>query len=216
MSESQMIQAPGWGYMLPQAAATSGMISLEDFHTMTANKYLGDEDRLPAIIESASMAIRNYCGWHLYPSAECLYKDRILYGNGRAKMVGRDLMVQLPAAHVSEILKVEIGGREYTDYAAEANGMLHVFDIPGHAISRKTEIAINYMAGVPEGAMPNIQELVANKAIRGITGTAGVMSESAGGVSISYANAWANGGGAGALSPLDADTLAPYKLGGVF
>ena len=212
----EMIQAPGWGYLLPEEAISTGMITPEEFQTVTAGKYAGDADRLPAIIESASMAVRNYCGWHLYPSCECEFTDRMLYGNGRIKAVGPDLLILLPAAHVEKIESIEVDGRECTDYSADQGGLLHIFNARLHVSDRRTQVTVKYVAGLRESMMANIRELIANKAIRGITGTAGVTSETAGGVSISYANSWANGGGAGALSSLEADVLQPYKLGGVF
>ena len=53
-----------WGYELPDAESLADIISVEEFNTMTAGRYTGDV-RISSGIAAASLALRNYCGWHL-------------------------------------------------------------------------------------------------------------------------------------------------------
>ena len=66
-----MSLATNWGYNLTgEITALPDLISTEEFATYTANKYAGDT-RIASEIKAASQAIRNYCGWHIYPSEAC-------------------------------------------------------------------------------------------------------------------------------------------------
>lgn len=204
-----------WGYTINDADALADMLTVEEFNTLTANKFAGDA-RIPKAIAAACMGIRNYCGWHVSPSQACLCSERLLYGNGRIKRVGADFLIQLPATCVTGVTSVTIGGDAWTDYACESNGLLRLFDVYKHGITRKTEIAVVYTAGISAGLMGSIKELIAGRVTRALTATNGVASESAGGVSISYTQNWTSGAGAGTLQSTDVETLEPYKLREVF
>lgn len=204
-----------WGYTITDADALASMLSAEDFNTLTANKYAGDA-RISPELAAACMGLRNYCGWHVYPAQVCSYSERLLYGNGRIKRVGSDYLIQLPAAYVSGVTSVTIGGEAWTDFSFEPNGLLRLFDVYDHRLTRKTEVVVTYTAGIPDGLMDSIKEIIAGRATRALSGTYGVASESAGGVSVSYSQNWTNGGGAGALQSTDVETLEPYKLREVF
>ena len=47
-----------------------GMMTLSEFNSMTAEKYLADS-RVEPDIKAATAAIRNYCGGQVYPSQAC-------------------------------------------------------------------------------------------------------------------------------------------------
>ena len=204
-----------WGYTITDADALADMLTAEEFNTMTANKFTGD-GRISGAIKAACMGLRNYCGWHVSPSQACSFSERLLYGNGRIKRVGGDYLIQLPAAYVTGVTSVTIGGEAWTDFALEPNGILRLFDVYDHRITRKTEIVVVYAAGLPSALMGSIKEIIAGRATRALVDTNGVASESAGGVSISYSANWSNGGGAGALQSTDVETLEPYRLREVF
>ena len=123
---------------------------------------------------------------------------------------------QLPAAHVTGVTSVTIGGEAWTDFSFEPNGFLRLFDVCDATITRKTEIVVVYAAGLPSALMDSIKEIIAGRATRALVDTNGVASESAGGVSISYSANWSNGGGAGALQSTDVETLEPSTLREVF
>ena len=193
-----------WGYTIPNADTLADLISAEEFNALTASKYAGDT-RIASVITAASMAVRDYCGWHVSPSQVC-----------RIKRSGPDFLIQLPAAYVTAVSAVTIGGEAWTDFSFETNGLLRLFDVYDRRITRKTEIVVTYTAGIPAALMGSLKELVSGRVTRALSGTNGVASESAGGVSVSYSSGWSNGGGAGALQSTDVETLEPYKLREVF
>lgn len=203
-----------WGYTITDADALADMLSVSDFNTMTANKYAGDSRISPALA-AACMSVRNYSGWHVYPSQACSFSERLLSGNGRVKRAGPDILIQLPATYVIGITAIEIDGSPWTDFALSSNGLLRLFDMSDR-LTRKTEITVKYTAGISDAMMGALRELISSRAVRALSGTAGVSSESAGGVSVSYSASWTGGGGAGALQSTDLETLEPYKLREVF
>lgn len=204
-----------WGYAIEDAEELTDLLTVEEFNTITANKYAGDA-RIQEAIKAASTAIRNYCGWHIFPQLACKCSERILSGDGRLKRAGADILIQLPASIVTGVSSVAIDGNAFTDFAISPNGLLRLFDVYRLTISRRTEITVVYTAGLPDGLTDTIKELAAGRIVRALSGTAGIASESAGGVSVSYSSGWTNGGGAGALQSTDVETLEPYKLRGVF
>lgn len=209
-----MSLATNWGYNLTEEAATlTDMITTEEFNAYTAGKYTGDV-RIEAEIKTASQAIRNYCGWHVYPSAACSMTERLLNGNGRTKRVGQDLMIQLPARFVTEISSVLIDDVAYTDIDFERSGILRVFDV--QALSRKSVVTVAYTAGIPDALMDTVKELVAHRVTHALASSNGVTSEAAGGVSITYNANWVNSARASALPDDNKEVLAPYRIQGVF
>lgn len=204
-----------WGYTITDADALADMLSSEEFNTMTANKYAGDV-RIPDNIKAACMAVRDYCGWHVYPQQVCSFSERLLMGNGRIKRTGADFLIQLPAAFVPSVSSVTIDGETWTDYAVEPNGLLRLFDVYDRRITRKTAIAVTYSAGIPAGLMDAVKELIAHRVTHALASSAGVQSESAGGVSITYSANWINSSRATALADDNKEVLAPYRVRGVF
>ena len=176
-----------WGYTIPNADALADLISAEEFNALTASKYAGDT-RIASVIAAASMAVRDYCGWHVSPSQACSFSERLLYGNGRIKRSGPDFLIQLPAAYVTAVSGVTIGGEAWTDFSFETNGLLRLFDVYDRRITRKTEVVVTYTAGIPAALMGSLKELVSGRVTRALSGTNGVASESAGGVSVSYSS----------------------------
>lgn len=202
-----------WGYTLADADALSPMLSVADFNAITANKYEGDARILPNL-DAACMAIRNWCGWHIYPAQACTLSERLLAGNGRVKRVGADLLVQLPATHVTAVSSVTLDGVAHEDYDLATGGILRLFDVG--RTDRKTRLAVAYTAGLPEGLMDGIRELIAGRVNHALAQPYGVQSESAGGVSVTYSASWAASASASALPDDNRETLAPYRVRGVF
>lgn len=204
-----------WGYTITDADALQVMLSPEDFNTLTANKYAGDT-RIPGNIAAASIAIRNYCGWHMYPAQACSFSERLLNGNGRTKRAGADLLIQLPAAYISGVSSVKIDGEAWTDFSFETNGLLRLFDVYPHKVTRKTEVLVAYTAGLPDGLMDAIKELIAHRVTHALVSPAGVQAESAGGVSVTYSANWINSARSTALADDNKEVLAAYRLLEVF
>ena len=204
-----------WGYTITDADSLPPMLTEAEFNVLTANKYASDT-RIPGNIAAACEAIRNYCGWHVNPPQACSFSERLLMGNGRIKRAGADFLVQLPATFVPGVSSVTIGGKEWTDYAVEANGLLRLFDVYVHGLTRKTEIVVTYTAGITAGSMSAIKELIAHRVTHALVSSAGVQSETAGGVSVTYSANWINSARATALADDNKEVLAPYRLREVF
>lgn len=202
-----------WGYTITDAESLADMLTVEEFNNITANKYAGDA-RIEPNIDAACAAIRNYCGWHVYPAQACSMTERLLAGNGRVKRVGPDLLIQLPATFVSVPASVTIDGAPFDDYDIEPNGILRLFDV-GH-LGRKAQVTVTYTAGLSDGMMDGIKELIAGRVNHALAQPYGVQSESAGGVSVTYSASWAASASASALPDENKDVLAPFKVRGVF
>ena len=202
-----------WGYTLTDTDTLAAMLTETEFNTATAGKYAGDVRIAPALAAACS-AIRNYCGWHIYPALSCELTERLLHGNGRIKRVGADLLIQLPATLVSAVSAVTVDGDDHTDFDLAPNGILRLFDVP--RTNRKTQIVVDYTAGLTQNMMDSIKELIAGRVTHALAQPYGVQSESAGGVSITYSASFAASASATALTDDTLDTLAPYRVRGVF
>jgi len=202
-----------WGYTITDADALPGMLTVEEFNAITANKYAGDA-RVAPNLDAACAAIRNWCGWHVYPAMSCSMTERLLAGNGRVKRAGTDLLIQLPAAFVSSVTSVTLDGVPFDDFDLECNGLLRLFVVPYS--SCRTQISVEYIAGLPDGLMGGIKELIAGRVNHALAQPYGVQSESAGGVSVTYSASWAASASASALPDDNKETLAPFKVRGVF
>ena len=202
-----------WGYTITDAENLADMLTVEEFNNITANKYAGDA-RIEPNIDAACAAIRNYSGWHIYPAQACSMTERLLAGNGRVKRVGPDLLIQLPATFVSTPVTVTIDGVPFDDYDLAPNGILRLFDV-GH-LGRKAQVTVTYTAGVSDGMMDGIKELIAGRVNHALAQPYGVQSESAGGVSVTYSASWAASASASTLPDDNKEVLAPFRARGVF
>lgn len=197
-----------WGYSVDEL---DDMLTSDEFDIMTGGRYTGDERTQP-LLDAAQAAVRNYCGWHVSPSAVCVLETRA--HNLRLTHSGRDTIIQLPARFVSEVTKVKIGDEEVTDFSCEANGLLRLYDMM--IFSRKTVVRVEYEAGLPMDLAGAVKELLAHRVTHGLAQSYGIQSEAAGGVSVTYSANWINSARATALPDDNKDVLAPYRLQGVF
>lgn len=195
-----------WGYSLVDIPILPDMINVAEFDAFTAGKYSGDK-RIAPSLRAAQEAIRNYCGWHVYPTLPCEYVTD-------SENIGR--MIQLPARYVTDVESVTFRGVELDAalYHLKPNGLL-VFDrqICGCGWN---DIVVRYNAGIPDPLMGAINELIAHRVTHALAQSYGIQSEAAGGVSITYNATWTNNARATALPDDNKEVLAPYKLQGVF
>ena len=201
-----------WGYTIKDMSALPDLLTVGEFDDFTADKYAGDVGE-EKNIEAASMAVRNYCGWHVYPSAAC--KLATTYFDGRVTRVGSSVMIQLPARYVTSIESVEIDNKEYDLFVFEPNGLLKVYGVMEY-LPEYAPVFVEYTAGLPDELMYSVKELVAHRITHALASSDGVQSETAGGVSITYSANWTNSARATALADDNKEVLAPYKLQGVF
>ena len=200
-----------WGYSITNADALADLLTIEQFNTLTANKYAGDV-RIAPNVKAASQAIRNYCGWHIYPSLVC--KIEMSFYDKRISRNGNVVLVQLPATFVSNVSGVKINDVSYQNFIFETNGILRI--ITSEHFEPYAKLEVEYSAGLSDALVANIQELVAHRVTHALASSTGIQSEAAGGVSITYSAVWTNSARSTALPDDNKEVIAPYKLMGVF
>ena len=191
----------------------SSLVVLFFTNDFTAEKYIGDE-RAEFDIRAASSAIREFCGWHVYPSQAC--ELNTTFFDKRVSVVDRMLLIQLPATFVSEIESITIDGVEYESYALMPSGILRIFGLPWSRLKLWTPLVVRYTAGLPEGGADGLRAILADRVAHALASSDGVQSETAGGISVTYNATWANGAKATALADDSKEVLSPYRLRGVF
>lgn len=207
-----MIQT-SWGYTLLDAATMPSILTVEEFNSMTANKYVLDS-RVQSTINSVTAAVRNYCGWHIAGSQRC---ELVL--NAQDLQITKkysDILIQLPFKYISDVETVifnatkennEWVGDEY-EYSVAYNGRLTVYD--ANIDSRKSTIVV--VATVGLSFTDDIKSIICNKVAHVLSGTYGVQSETAGGLSISYSSSFVNGAKANSFMTDDKEILNAYKV----
>lgn len=202
-----------WGYDMLDATSLPDILTVEEFNTMTANKYALD-GRVSSTLKSVTASIRNYCGWHIATSQKC---ELVL--NAQDLHITRkysDLFIQLPYRFVSSVESVLINATkedniwtgDQVGYDCSYNGSLVLYD--AYLASRKSKIVIVAYVGVVD--TDALKGLIANKVSHVLSGTGGVQSESAGGVSISYSTSFVNGAKINTLMTDDKELLNSYKI----
>lgn len=203
-----------WGYSLPEADEIPGMLTLTEFNTMTAEKYLADS-RVESDIKAATAAIRSFCGWHVYPSQTCEL-NTTLYDKA-VTISDRMIMIQLPATFVPSIERIQIGDEVIDEtYVLMPNGVLRVYGLSWSRLKMWTPVVVRYTAGLPEGTAEDVLTVLADRVTHALASSDGVQSETAGGVSVTYNATWANSAKATALADDTKEVLSHYRLRGVF
>lgn len=181
-----------WGYTVDELPP---MVSVEEFRSLFPD-YAATDDQIEAVLASTSAAIRDYCGWHVAPTLECTYTGD-----------GEGAMLILPAMGVSSVESLTVSGNAVTQYEWKANGLLRL--VGSRFPDSWRSVVCTYTAGF-SGA--SVAQVVAQIASNALAGAAGVSSETAGGVSISY-NRTADGVSGGvSLLPRDKEMLQAYRL----
>ena len=199
-----------WGYMLVDTDGIPDMLDVSEYQLYSGRN--DDAERVEAEISAACASIRNYVGWHLYPSEAC--RMETIASDRRVIYHGSDMLIQLPARFVSAVSSVTIDGVACSHYHIDTNGLLTVFDV--RPIKRYTEIAVEYTAGLTDEMMAPIKELIAHRVTHAMAVPAGITSEASGGVSVTYNATWINNARATALAGDNKELLIPYKVQGVF
>lgn len=205
-----MSMLTNWGYTLTDNDILPPMMDGHDYEAYSGRH--DDMSRAELEIASASAAIRNFVGWHLFPSEACELSTIML--DKRIIFSGHDLIIQLPARYVTEVTEVIIDGNVHEHYHIDTNGILRVFGVP--FVARYSSVIVRYVAGLPEEMMHPIRELIAHRVTHAMAVPAGITSEASGGVSVTYNANWINNSRATALAGDNKELLVPYKVQGVF
>lgn len=186
-----------WGYEID--GTLQPLLTVADFNALTGSAWAGDA-RVELAIKAASAALRNFCGWHVAPSASC---RAVIDTEGARSLF-------LPTRILTGVTSVTVHGAEVTDYEWSAIGqvLLHSRPTPG-----LRAVTVDYTAGL--ASTDDLDALAASMAARTLAlspKSYGVVSESAGGVSITRAQGAAYSLVAVTLTDGERDALMPYKV----
>lgn len=186
--------ATPWGYDVD--GTLPPLITDSEFDSMTGGKW-AEDSRIVPTIEAASAAIRARCGWHVYPSMSC---RATLDADGSRSL-------WLPTSHLTGVTSIEVDGDEMSGYQWSKLGQV----LPADRVAPGLQaVTATYTAGFDE--LPaDIAATVAGAVVRAVAMSYGVTAESAGGVSVSYANGAAYGGAGVSLTDADLAAIGQYR-----
>ena len=181
-----------WGYEVDSLPA---LMRVQDFCALNPS-LSSSYERIGAVLDSVSAAVRDWCGWHVSPSLECTFT-----GNGE----GRLLM--LPGMGVTAVSSLSVNGEETTAFVWTSAGMVRLTD--GEFPREWRTVECTYTAGFDNSA---IGAVVAQVAANMLVASPGVAEEHVGSAGITY-NRTGNGiTGGVSLLDRDLEILAPYRL----
>lgn len=184
-----------WGYEI-DSETLPDMLTVAEFNVATGNRYASQD--VEGQIKAAQSAIRDWCGWHVYPELSCTFTDDSL---------PRKRVIQLPATHVSAVDSATVDGAEVS-FKAKRNGLVRL-DVPTCTDDWET-IEVTYTAGVQDASV--IKDLIIHRVVHAFAVPAGVQSETAGGVSITYTASWTSNNRATNLPDDNLRVLSPYRV----
>lgn len=186
--------ATPWGYDVD--GDVPPLLTLEGFHELTGSKFVSDE-RIQSAIDAATSRFRSFCGWHVAGQLPC-----------RATLDGGERRVWLPAAHVASLASVSVLGEDVTDECQWSRmGELRLPRSPDVLGA----VVVEYVAGYPS-VPEDLAALVAHRVVHDVALPFGIQQETAGSVSISYAQGAVNGQGVAHLTASDRSALSAYRL----
>ena len=197
-----MVMTP-WGYDV-DAGELPPIISPEELSALTGGRFGADTVGVTSVLDAVSAAVRNACGWHVAPALDVVEATQ---GPGR--------VLRLHTLLLRSVASVTERGQELGEGQFEASraGLLRRLcwrEWPGGFGS----VVVAYRSGIPTEMAPDLAAVVAQMASNALAAPAGVRSEQAGDVSVTY-NTTASGV-SGGVRLLDSDLamLAPYALEG--
>lgn len=189
-----------WGYSIKNTEALPNMMTVEEFNALTGGKFAGDQ-RVASLLASAQLTVRNFCGWHLYPSLPCKFE---------ADSINVSRCIQLPSRFVSGVESLTLNGETILDYHVKTNGLVF---LDGSVLGRSwNDVVVEFNSGLGDSQMGALKEILAGRIANALTNSYGVQSESAGGVSITYSLNWASNASASSITDPLIAALAPYKV----
>lgn len=183
-----------WGYEISLrdgSTALPPLMSVDELQTALGRSYT--TNKVSWALAAVSAAIRDWCGWHVFPRASC---EVVGTGDGRLMM--------LPAIGDVEVDSVSVSGETLDPSSYEWDGRGAVRLMHGAFPDRWRSVDVAYVAGLDSAVA--IQATVVNTAANYLAMTPGVRSETLGDQSVQYM-------GAGVyLTEQDKSALARYKL----
>lgn len=183
-----------WGYEVN--GNLPPLIDIDTFNSITGGKWASDE-RIEAMLDAASAAVRNHCGWHVAPNVAC---RETIDTDAPTKSIW------LPTTCMTALDAVGVGDCEIEAEWSRIGQVRTGVHIPRGLQAATVEYHAGY-SYVPA----DLAAVVAGVIVHAVALSYGVTSESAGGVSVSYASGAAYGGAAMAsLTDADRAALVPY------
>ena len=185
-----------WGYSV-NGDSLPPIIDADEFDAITGGVMSSAPERIEAVLDGVSQAVRDFCGWHVAPVLECSWTGQ---GEGR-------LMV-LPCISVRSVTSLSVDGTATEAFEWLPSGLVRLQG--GRFPDAWRSAVCGFVAG--EDAAGALAMAVSQIAANQLAAAAGVRSERAGQVSIDY-NQTANGV-SGGVRLLDSDMrlLMPYRI----
>lgn len=205
-----------WGYTLTTENTLPDILSVEEFNTMTANKYSTDS-RVATTLKATSTAVRNYVGWHLTGNYAC--EAEFTMDDLHIVRNGNDIDIRLPVGYITGVTHIYFGatktegvwgGTEYL-LSFKKNGIVRAYNVP-QCYERFEKVVVIFTAGLSNELSMGIKAVVAQRTAHTLSAPVGITSETAGGVSISYSGSFVNNAKATALMTDDKEALLPFKV----
>lgn len=206
MPDATTYTPTAWGYSIAtDDGSLPPLITPEQLEEATGGRFGADTPGVSTVLAGVSAAVRDACGWHVSPVLNC---EERASGPGRVIALHTLLMTEDPEV---EELGVTLGPGQ--------------FEWSERGLVRRTcwrewpcgwgSVVVRYRSGIPAEMAPGLVTVAAQVASNALAAPAGVQSEQAGNVSISY-NQTASGV-SGGVRLLDSDLalLRIYALGEV-
>ena len=198
-----MLYTP-WGYSV-EAHEVPPIITPEQLHDATGGRFGPHTQGVDAVLAGVGAAIRNACGWHVSPSLPVVERTQ---GPGRIIALRTMLMTGLTEV-VENGEALPSGCCEWTE-----GGLLRRCQFRQWPCGLGS-VVVRYTSGIPAECAPDLVTVAAQIAANALAAPAGVRSEQAGDVSITYNQTGAGVSGGVRLLDSDLMMLAPYMLQGV-
>ena len=206
MPDATTYTPTAWGYSIAtDDGSLPPLITPEQLEEATGGRFGADTPGVSNVLAGVSAAVRDACGWHVSPVLDC---EERASGPGRVIALHTLMMPEDPEV---EELGVTLGPGQFE---WSERGLVR------RACWREWprglgSVVVRYRSGIPAEMAPGLVTVAAQVASNALAAPAGVQSEQAGNVSISY-NQTASGV-SGGVRLLDSDLalLRIYALEGV-
>lgn len=184
-----------WGYSVAELPPVMGA---GEFREATGGVFSSTDERVAAVLDQVSQAVRDWCGWHVAPVLECEWDGE---GEGR--------LIRLPVMGL-EAVTLTVNGSEVDPdtYQWTESGLVR--RSCGRFPSEWRSVHASFTAGFPTTGA--IAAAVVQLASNALAGAPGVREEHAGQVGITYNQTASGVSGGVRLLESDMALLAPYRI----
>lgn len=193
-----------WGYEaeVGDETAVPAIVTPADIETASKGQIKANDPRVEAMCLAVSSAIRDYCGWHISPVLTCRYTTEL-----------SDRIIYLPAVGVRGINSISVDGKNIPVDSIEykSSGLVRLANLSSADGIKWGSTVIEYEAGFDNTAAL-VSQIAAQIALNSLTASAGIRSESAGQVSLTYNTTGDGITGGVSLLGRDMLLLKPYRL----